>query len=106
MMQRRTPRFAVQLPVSFSGDEVSGKGTILNLSTEGCAVLGDATLAKSNYLALQIDLPGDSSPLIIELAAVRWCSGSQSGLEFIRLESTQQERLQAFVKTLEVNSEA
>lgn len=56
MIERKYTRFAVQLPVSFSGDELSDGGTILNLSAEGCAITSDTVARAAVYLQLKMQL--------------------------------------------------
>ena len=101
MQPRRSPRFAVQLPVSFKGDGGAGKGMVFNLSMGGCRIGSDDTLAPNTYLELHIDLPGCNMPTTIELAAVRWSEGQQFGLEFIRVSEEAQERLRTLVRSLD-----
>jgi hypothetical protein len=50
MEGRKHTRFAVQLPVSFSGDQLSDAGTILNVSEEGCAITSDTVASVAVYL--------------------------------------------------------
>ncbi len=100
---RNPPRYAVQLPVSFSGQNISGKGTIVDLSEQGCGVLTDTRLPIASLITLKIDLYGDDPPLTIDLAVVRWLSGPTVGVEFIRTETGEQQRLKAFVNSLVVN---
>ena len=48
MQERKHVRFAVQRPVSFRGDLLSGEGTILNISRQGCAILSDASIERGS----------------------------------------------------------
>ena len=50
MEGRKHTRFSVQLPVSFSGDQLSNEGTILNVSAEGCAITSDTVPGDGVYL--------------------------------------------------------
>ena len=52
MQGRKHTRFAVQLPMSFRGDQLSNGGTILNLSEEGCAVTSEIVAGVAVYLQL------------------------------------------------------
>lgn len=99
---RKTQRYAVQIPAYFTGEHMTGEGTIVNLSPEGCAILSKENPRVSSYLSVRIDLSERDAPLLIDLAAVRWSSDEQIGLEFIRMGESEQERLRRFVKTLEV----
>jgi hypothetical protein len=101
MEGRKHTRFAVQLPVSFSGDQFSERGTILNLSAEGCAITSDAVASAGIYLQLTMQLREREEPIEVDLAAVRWVSASRFGVEFIRIRPEAGERLEIFVKALE-----
>ena len=101
MEGRKHTRFAVQLPVSFRGDQLSHGGTILNLSAEGCAITSETVSGASVYLQLTMQLREREEPIQIDLAAVRWVSAARFGVEFIKIHPEQEERLRKFVKMLE-----
>jgi len=101
MEGRKHTRFAVQLPVSFSGDQLSDGGTILNVSAEGCAITSDRVAGTGTYLQLTMQLREREEPVQVDLAAVRWVSATRFGVEFIKIRQEEEERLRKFVKTLE-----
>ena len=101
MEGRKHTRFAVQLPVSFSGDSFSEEGTILNVSAEGSAITSDTVPGAGAYLQLTMYLREREEPVPIDLAAVRWVSALRFGVEFIKIRSEERERLKMFVKALE-----
>lgn len=101
MEGRKHTRFAVQLPVSFSGDQLSEKGTILNVSAEGCAITSDTVAGVAVYLQLTMQLREREEPVHVDLAAVRWVSPTRFGVEFIKIRPEEGERLKKFVKVLE-----
>jgi len=98
---RKIRRFAVQLPSTFRDNAQRESGTILNLSTQGCAMMTERIPAISTYVSLQVDLLNGAAPLDIELAGVRWVSGTRCGLEFIRISPETLARLRSFVALLE-----
>lgn len=100
MEGRKHTRFAVQLPVLFSGDQLSDGGTILNVSAEGCAIMSDAVTGTGTYLQLSMQLREREEPVTVDLAAVRWVSARRFGVEFIKIRSEEVERLKQFVKML------
>ena len=104
MESRKSPRVAVQLPLLFSGIEQAGDGIILNISREGCLVTAEHVATPPAYVQLDMQLWEGQEPVRIELAAVRWASESRFGLEYIKLDSTQKERLASFMAMLERNS--
>ena len=100
MEGRKHTRFAVQLPVSFRGDQLSHGGTILNLSEEGCAITSE-TVVVAAYLQLTMQLREREEPVQVDLAAVRWSVATRFGVEFIKIRPEEEERLKKFVKALE-----
>ena len=103
MEARKHARFAVQLPVSFNGDRISGQGegTILNLSADGCAITSATVAATAAYLQLTMQLREREEPVQVDLAAVRWSAAARFGVEFIKVRPEEVERLKRFVKVLE-----
>jgi hypothetical protein len=101
MEGRKHTRFAVQLPVSFSGAQLSHGGTILNLSAEGCAITSETVAGTAAYLQLTMELRDREEPVQVDLAAVRWSSPTRFGVEFIKIRPEEGERLKKFVKALE-----
>jgi len=101
MEGRKHSRFAVQLPVSFRGDQLSDGGTILNVSAEGCAITSDTVAGGAVYLQLTMQLREREEPVQVDLAAVRWASATRFGVEFIKIRPAEAERLKKFVKALE-----
>jgi len=101
MEGRKHTRFAVQLPVSFRGGQLSHGGTILNLSAEGCAITSESVAVAAVYLQLTMQLREREEPVQVDLAAVRWSSATRFGVEFIKIRPEEGERLKKFVKVLE-----
>ena len=101
MHERKHVRFAVQRPVTFHGDTLSGKGTILNISREGCAITSETLANGESYLQLKMQLQEKEEPIQIDLAAIRWSSAAKFGVEFIKMHPEAGMSLQQFVKLLE-----
>ncbi len=103
MAIRKHSRFAVTRPVSFFGKNISGKGTLVSLSRQGCEVSTTTSPAYASLLTMNIDLYGGASPVVIHKAAVRWSAAQKFGTEFLQIEKTELKRLQAFLNTLQKN---
>jgi PilZ domain len=101
MIRRKHPRFLVELPCSFMGDEATGEGTVLDLSMEGCCMRSTTPLLKGTYVNVFLTLLGQIPPLPIELAVIRWAKGHMFGLEFIRIADTHLIRLRRYTENLE-----
>ena len=106
--RRQFPRFGIQFPMSLLQDGVKvGKGTVDDLSAGGCAVDSQVNVRTGDYLALQLTLPDQqapTTPLTVDVAAVRWTSQRKFGLEFISMPSGDQDRLRRYVKILQTTS--
>jgi PilZ domain len=98
---RKDRRFAVQLPSVFRKGEQTEQATVLNISLQGCALTAERLPKAQSYLSLQVDMLNGTEPVLIELAAVRWVSGYQCGVEFIRMAPEMATRLRSFVALLE-----
>ncbi len=80
MELRTNPRYPIQCPIVFSGDDNTiGQGTVVNLSTGGWRVRSDTQPRPGTYLALHVLLPDEAPPMEVDLAAVRWAWGSEFG---------------------------
>ena len=75
-------------------------GTIMNLSKSGCRVKTDSQVYSGMQVSLRFDVPGETSPLCIERAAVRWNSGGELGVGFISVASPHKERLDQLLERL------
>ena len=104
MHLRYAHRYPVQCPITFLGDQLVGQGTVRNLSTGGWKVESDQAVKPGHYFVLSVLLPNQAVPMKVGLAAVRWSSGREFGLEFLRMQPEEQARLRRFVSTLETGS--
>ncbi|MDX2252877.1 MAG: PilZ domain-containing protein [Nitrospira sp.] len=106
--RRKFPRFALHCPIALLTEGVTlGDGLCYDLSGGGCAVESGAPVGKGDYVALHLYLPdqrGPTTPLTVELAAVRWLVQQRFGVEFIAIPSADQQRLRAYVDTRVVES--
>jgi len=73
---------------------------VSNLSTGGCKVESYTPVDRGTYLELRLYLTYDlTSPMKVDLAAVRWAHEREFGLEFIKAPPEEQARLHCFVTT-------
>ena len=75
--------------VRFSNGELSGEGQIIDITVPGCQIESLQRVQRGQYFQLQIPLPGLTSPLTVDLAAVRWTKGIRLGVEFIRMDESE-----------------
>jgi len=95
--RRRSVRLSVQCPVTFSVEDVEGAGTVYNLSEHGCGVETSIPVPDEGYASVVISVPGQTEPLCVELARVRWATPTAFGLEFRILSQAARKRLVRFL---------
>ena len=100
MEKRKHPRFAVQFPIAFAPEGTQWWGEALNISLGGCAVASDGTVTTGARIRLHLYLPGNSTPVTVERAPVRWTAFGRFGVEFIGMETDAYQRLSRFVSAL------
>ena len=93
-------RYPIQCPITFLGDYRAGEGTVRDVSRGGWKVESDQPMQRGDYVALRVVLPDQAVPMRVDLAVVRWVSGREFGLEFVRMQPEEQARLRHFVSTL------
>ena len=93
LQSRGRPRVPVDYPTSFSGDELSGHGTVTNLTLAGGEIKSTIQLPLGARLSLHVQPPSARPSIVIALAIVRWKDGDRYGLEFVRFEGDAKEQL-------------
>jgi hypothetical protein len=98
---RRQQRFPVRFQSVLSGQPRGESiGTIMNLSKSGCRAKTDSQVYSGMQVSLRFDVPGETSPILIERAAVRWNREGELGVGFITVALPYQERLDQLLKRL------
>lgn len=97
--QRIYPRWSVSVPVSFTGEQLRGEGTVTNLSLGGCAIQAHDRARKGSTLSLRIQLPDQDDPVTIATAEVRWTAPGGFGVQFLSVQHGELERLQRFLQS-------
>lgn len=100
MEQRQHPRFRTQLRVVFSGPNILADGQVTDLALGGCAVESATRITPGMPLALRLSLPGESIPLEVNLAVVRWAEEAKCGMQFLVVPTESQQRLGLFLSNL------
>jgi hypothetical protein len=102
MVTRKYPRFAVSLSSTLvHKDQFRHAGSVRNLSVKGCRVESMISPFTGMQLTLQLHVPGESQPIVINNAAVRWSGSSGIGLEFLTVDPSHQDRLDRMIQRLE-----
>jgi hypothetical protein len=99
-VMRKNHRFKKLVPMLYLGDGFAGEGMIEDFSLSGSYMTGNTPVSVGMVLALQIFMPGDSEPLLIEHAVVQWVKGCKFGVEFDTPQPTVAERITTVVSML------
>ena len=97
---RKGQRLKTFAPVRYRGDGIVGEGIIKDLSLSGSYITGNAPVSVGMALALQIFVPGDPVPLLIDRATVKWVKGSEFGVDFDVSHPKETERITQVISTL------
>lgn len=84
MQPRCRTRIPVGYPANIQSDSGTGEGILLDLSPTGCRMRSDIALNAGAYLALQIAVAQEPTPLEVEVSVVRWIKDGHVGVEFLR----------------------
>jgi hypothetical protein len=79
---RKYQRFKESVPVRYHGHGSAGEGLLIDLSLNGGRIKGKMPVSEGMVVEVNIPLPGDPEPLIIEQASVQWVRGLEFGIEF------------------------
>ena len=97
---RKNQRIKRLVPVRYLGDKIIGEGIIKDFSLSGSYITGNASVSIGAELALQIFIPGDPEPLLIDRATVKWVKDSDFGVDFDTSQSQVTERIAKIISTL------
>ncbi len=74
-----------------------GLGVVFDISLNGLKFMGETLPPRGAQLALMVRLPHQQSPLIVDIATVRWRISPTVGLEFTTLSESTAMRLREFI---------
>jgi hypothetical protein len=101
--RRKQDRILVRFVVVFSGKQLQGKGTVLNLSLDGCQIEADTLVPVDTVLNLGLFASEQSKP--VEIAGiVRSANDKRIGVRFLRVSN--QEGLLQFLRHPETGGPA
>ena len=93
--RRKNARTAVEFPVTFFSAEVTGEGTVTDLSSGGCFIKTVASVPEGTALALQVQLT-DRQLMKVDRAVVRR-SYDGLGVQFVSLREGEEAQLMRFL---------
>jgi hypothetical protein len=98
--RREYDRMEMRFPVTFSGQDITGEGELLNVSMGGCSFHTGANLTTGMILKLGLQISNDVAPVIVDAAVVRNVRSGGVGIEFLQWQQSERERLQLFIRGL------
>ena len=103
--RRDTPRIRARFcaTISANGNEINGRGTVMDLSIIGCQIEIERSwpIKDSSLMEVRIQVPDLGWSIIIDEAVVQWIHGTRMGLCFVNVRVTEADRL-AWVMRREV----
>lgn len=82
LFMRKQHRPTRVVSVRYLRDGIAGEGLIDSLLLSGSCIIGNRPVSIGVALALQMFVPGDSEPLLIDRATVIWVKGAEFGVVF------------------------
>jgi hypothetical protein len=93
MNKRETARYAIGCPISLLGQLVEGGGEIVNVSLGGCRIRTPEPVQVGGYIRLILHSGKNGEVIKAELAFVRWAQNDEIGVEFVRINPEQRDKL-------------
>ncbi|HSL03712.1 MAG TPA: PilZ domain-containing protein [Nitrospiraceae bacterium] len=98
--RRKHQRLTRLVSVRYIRDGIAGEGIINDLSLSGSDMTGNTPVSVGMVLALQMFVPRDPEPLLIDRATVIWVKGSEFGVNFDTPEPKVTERITTVISKL------
>jgi len=96
--RREYDRMEANFPVKFRGEDIAGEGVLLKVSMGGCKFKTSTDLRLGMILQIGLQVSADLAPVVVDAAVVRSAGSGSAGVEFLRWQESQRERLQLFVR--------
>lgn len=91
--RRQYVRMPARFPLTFTSQQRRGEGTVVNLSINGCQIETDALPLLDGMLSLGVRGTEGQPLFAVDAAVVRTIEGNQVGIEFLRIQNEQMDRL-------------
>lgn len=98
--QREHQRIRIDLPIALAQDQMNCNGSAIEISMRGCTVKTHEPLAIASIVKVGLKIPNEKNILTVEAAIVRNSSHDRFGLEFLRFQGDERQRLRQFVQSL------
>jgi PilZ domain len=95
---RRDARFPIVMHAVYTYlDSTGGEGAVEDVSMSGCRIRSTTPTIYAATLRLQVYPPGQTAPIEIQKALVRWTGDGQFGVQFSEIALEHQERLRRLI---------
>jgi len=100
--RRQTPRPPVEFGLMYSaqdrsGEIIMGDGMVTDLSHHGLGIRGNTPVGPGMELTIFLYLPDGKDPLFVMEARVAWTSGRRFGVEILKMNLRERNRLRHFL---------
>ena len=95
--RRGYDRMERKFPITFSGEDISGEGLILDVAMGGCTFATRSDLAIGMTVKMDLRISAAVPPVIVEAAVVRSIRAGIVGVEFVGWQESERERLELFI---------
>jgi hypothetical protein len=82
-----------------SGEILMGDGMVTDLSPMGLGIRGNASVTRGTELTIFLYLPDGKDPLFVMEAKVAWASGRRFGVEILKMNLRERNRLRHFLRS-------
>ena len=100
--RRQAPRPPVEFGLMYSaqdhsGEVIMGDGMVTDLSHHGLGIRGNTPVTAGMELTIFLYIPDGKDPLFIMEAKVAWTSGRRFGVEILKMNVRERNRLRHFL---------
>jgi hypothetical protein len=101
--RRHDSRPSVEFGLMYSaqkpaGEVLMGDGTVTDLSPTGLGIRGNTSVSPGEELTIFLYLPDGQDPLFVMEAKVAWASGHRFGVEILKMNLREHNRLRYFLR--------
>ena len=102
--RRQNPRPSVEFGLMYSAQDASGElimgdGMVTDLSPTGLGIRGNACVTSGMELTVFLYLPDGQDPLFVMEAKVAWAAGHRFGVEILKMNLRERNRLSYFLRS-------
>jgi hypothetical protein len=101
--RRHDSRPSVEFGLMYSAQETTGEvlmgdGMVTDLSPAGLGIRGNVSVSPGKELTIFLYLPDGQDPLFVMEAKVAWASGHRFGVEILKMNLRERNRLRYFLR--------